>query len=129
VGPPDEHRHGPGAYHSKLFAELPVEQVVWMSHGDLVVEAPAGFTIDATSASCPISSMSDKERNLYAVQFHPEVRHSVHGTEILKNFVLSVCDCKGDWSMENFIEIEMEKILLWCSCIWMDGINKTLAEI
>ena len=95
---------------SKLFAELPVEQVVWMSHGDLVVEAPAGFTIDATSASCPISSMSDKERNLYAVQFHPEVRHSVHGTEILKNFVLSVCDCKGDWSMENFIEIEMEKI-------------------
>ena len=95
---------------SKLFAELPVEQVVWMSHGDLVVEAPAGFTIDATSASCPISSMSDKERNLYAVQFHPEVRHSVYGTEILKNFVLSVCDCKGDWSMENFIEIEMEKI-------------------
>ena len=95
---------------SKLFAELPAEQVVWMSHGDLVVEAPAGFTIDATSASCPISSMSDKERNLYAVQFHPEVRHSVHGTEILKNFVLSVCDCKGDWSMENFIEIEMEKI-------------------
>ena len=95
---------------SKLFAELPVEQVVWMSHGDLVVEAPAGFTIDATSASCPISSMSDRERNLYAVQFHPEVRHSVHGTEILKNFVLSVCDCKGDWSMENFIEIEMEKI-------------------
>ena len=95
---------------SKLFAELPAEQVVWMSHGDLVVEAPAGFTIDATSASCPISSMSDKERNLYAVQFHPEVRHSVYGTEILKNFVLSVCDCKGDWSMENFIEIEMEKI-------------------
>ncbi len=95
---------------SKLFAELPDEQVVWMSHGDLVVEAPAGFTIDATSASCPISSMSDKERNLYAVQFHPEVRHSVYGTEILKNFVLSVCDCKGDWSMENFIEIEMEKI-------------------
>jgi GMP synthase (glutamine-hydrolysing) len=95
---------------SKLFAELPAEQVVWMSHGDLVVEAPAGFTIDATSASCPISSMSDRERNLYAVQFHPEVRHSVHGTEILNNFVFAVCDCKGDWSMENFIEIEMEKI-------------------
>jgi GMP synthase (glutamine-hydrolysing) len=95
---------------SKLFAELPAEQVVWMSHGDLVVEAPDGFTIDATSASCPISSMSDRERNLYAVQFHPEVRHSVHGTEILNNFVFGVCDCKGDWSMENFIEIEMEKI-------------------
>ena len=95
---------------SKLFAELPDEQIVWMSHGDLVVEAPAGFTVDATSASCPIAAMSDKERNLYAVQFHPEVQHSVYGNEILKNFVFAVCDCKGDWSMENFIEIEMEKI-------------------
>ncbi|WP_375162420.1 glutamine-hydrolyzing GMP synthase [Bacillus sp. V3B] len=95
---------------SKLFAELPSEQVVWMSHGDLVVEAPPGFSVDATSASCPISSMSNKERNLYAVQFHPEVQHSVYGTGMLKNFVFSVCNCKGDWSMENFIEIEMEKI-------------------
>ena len=57
-----------------------------------------------------LHAMSDKERNLYAVQFHPEVRHSVYGNEILKNFVFDVCDCKGDWSMENFIEIEMEKI-------------------
>jgi GMP synthase (glutamine-hydrolysing) len=95
---------------SKLFAELPPEQIVWMSHGDLVVEAPAGFTVDATSASCPIASMSDKDRNLYAVQFHPEVQHSVYGNEILKNFVFAVCNCKGDWSMANFIDIEMEKI-------------------
>ncbi|WP_338453185.1 glutamine-hydrolyzing GMP synthase [Niallia oryzisoli] len=97
-------------HQSKLFADLPQEQVVWMSHGDLVVEAPEGFRIDATSPSCPISSMSDEQRNLYAVQFHPEVQHSVHGSEMLRNFVFSVCGCKGDWSMENFIEIEMEKI-------------------
>ncbi|WP_394238855.1 glutamine-hydrolyzing GMP synthase [Niallia oryzisoli] len=95
---------------SKLFGDLPKEQIVWMSHGDLVVEAPEGFRIDATSPSCPISSMSDEQRNLYAVQFHPEVQHSVYGSEMLKNFVFSVCGCKGDWSMENFIEIEMEKI-------------------
>ncbi|AYV69229.1 glutamine-hydrolyzing GMP synthase [Niallia circulans] len=95
---------------SKLFTDLPTEQIVWMSHGDLVVEAPAGFTIDATSASCPIASMSNEEKGLYAVQFHPEVRHSVYGNELLKNFVFGVCGCKGDWSMENFIEIEMEKI-------------------
>jgi len=95
---------------SKLFGDLPAEQVVWMSHGDLVVEAPEGFRVDATSPSCPISSMSDEKRNLYAVQFHPEVQHSVYGSEMLKNFVFSVCGCKGDWSMENFIEIEMEKI-------------------
>lgn len=95
---------------SKLFDELPKEQVVWMSHGDLIVEIPEGFTVDATSASCPIASMSDTARNLYAVQFHPEVQHSVYGNELLKNFVFSVCGCEGNWSTENFIEIEIEKI-------------------
>ncbi|WP_276309642.1 glutamine-hydrolyzing GMP synthase, partial [Peribacillus acanthi] len=95
---------------AKLFQGLPVEQTVWMSHGDLVVETPQGFTVDATNASCPIAAMSDSTRNLYAVQFHPEVRHSEFGNELLKNFVFEICRCKGDWSMENFIEIEMEKI-------------------
>lgn len=95
---------------SALFNDLPNEQVVWMSHGDLVVEAPAGFTVDGTNPHCPIAAMSDEGRKLYAVQFHPEVRHSVYGNELLKNFVFNVCDCSGDWSMENFIEMEMEKI-------------------
>lgn len=95
---------------TRLFGQLPQEQIVWMSHGDLVVEAPAGFTVDATSPSCPISAMSDESRNLYAVQFHPEVRHSQYGNELLRNFVINVCKCQGNWSMENFIEIEMEKI-------------------
>ncbi len=95
---------------SKLFSNLPEEQVVWMSHGDLVVEAPEGFVVNATNPSCPIASMSNEDEGLYAVQFHPEVRHSVHGNEMLKNFVLEVCGCKGDWSMENFIEMEMDKI-------------------
>ncbi|RDU34764.1 GMP synthase (glutamine-hydrolyzing) [Neobacillus piezotolerans] len=93
-----------------LFKGLPESQVVWMSHGDLVTAVPPGFTADADSPSCPISSMSDEGRKLYGVQFHPEVRHSVHGNELLKNFVLGVCGCSGNWSMENFIEIEMEKI-------------------
>ncbi|WML50838.1 glutamine-hydrolyzing GMP synthase [Neobacillus sp. PS3-12] len=95
---------------SALFEGLPTEQTVWMSHGDLVVEAPAGFVVDGTNPSCPIAAMSDKERNLYAVQFHPEVRHTVYGNDLLKNFVFRVCGAKGDWSMENFIEMEMEKI-------------------
>lgn len=95
---------------TRLFTDLPNEQVVWMSHGDLVTEAPAGFTVDATSPGCPISSMSDEERKLYAVQFHPEVRHSVYGNEVLKNFVFGVCECGDNWSMENFIEIEIAKI-------------------
>ncbi len=95
---------------SKLFSNLPEEQVVWMSHGDLVVESPAGFDVNATNPSCPIASMSNEEKGLYAVQFHPEVRHSEHGNEMLKNFVFEVCGCTGDWSMENFIEMEMDKI-------------------
>lgn len=95
---------------TKLFSELPTEQVVWMSHGDLVTKAPEGFTVDATSPSCPISSMSDENRKFYGVQFHPEVRHSVYGNELLKNFVFGVCGCEANWSMENFIEMEMKKI-------------------
>jgi GMP synthase (glutamine-hydrolysing) len=95
---------------SMLFRDLPTQQVVWMSHGDLVVEAPEGFIVDAVSSSCPISAMSDVSRNLYAVQFHPEVQHSVFGNDLLKNFVFSVCECLGDWSMENFIEEQIAKI-------------------
>ncbi|WP_342540415.1 glutamine-hydrolyzing GMP synthase [Heyndrickxia sp. FSL K6-6286] len=97
-------------HESMLFNQLPTEQVVWMSHGDLVTETPAGFVTDAISLSCPIAAMSDKDRDLYAVQFHPEVRHSEYGNDILKNFVFEVCGCSVNWSMENFIELEMEKI-------------------
>jgi GMP synthase (glutamine-hydrolysing) len=93
-----------------LFQGTPEEQIVWMSHGDLVTLSPPGFTVDGINPSCPIAAMSYESRKLYAVQFHPEVRHSIYGNDLLKNFVFKVCECKGDWSMENFIEIEMEKI-------------------
>lgn len=95
---------------NRLFSDLPEEQVVWMSHGDLVTGTPDGFAVNATSPSCPISAMSDEERKLYGVQFHPEVRHSVYGNELLRNFVFGVCECTGNWSMENFIEVEIAKI-------------------
>ncbi len=94
-----------------LYGETPEEQIVWMSHGDLVVQTPEGFITDATSGThCPIAGMSNEAAKLYAVQFHPEVQHSEYGNQLLKNFVFTVCGCAGDWSMENFIEIEMEKI-------------------
>jgi len=95
---------------TKLFERLPSEQVVWMSHGDLVTATPEGFSIDATSPSCPIAAMSDESRKFYAVQFHPEVRHSMYGNDILKNFVFEVCGCKGDWTMGSFIDNEIRKI-------------------
>lgn len=95
---------------NSLFGDLPTEQIVWMSHGDLVTEVPEGFTSIATSESCPISAMADEKRKFYAVQFHPEVRHSIHGNDLLRHFALDICGAKGDWSMENFIEMQVEKI-------------------
>jgi GMP synthase (glutamine-hydrolysing) len=95
---------------NKLYENLPDQQVVWMSHSDLVVAPPEGFVTDATSLSCPVAAMSDVSRKLYGVQFHPEVRHSEYGIEFLDNFVKSVCECEGNWTMENWIEDEVQKI-------------------
>ncbi|WP_257351417.1 glutamine-hydrolyzing GMP synthase [Pseudalkalibacillus decolorationis] len=93
-----------------LYTGLPEEQSVWMSHGDLVIAPPEGFQTDVTSPSCPVAGMSDPSRNLYGVQFHPEVRHSEHGNQLLKNFVMNICQCEAVWTMENFIEDEIDKI-------------------
>ncbi|WP_034680648.1 glutamine-hydrolyzing GMP synthase [Caldalkalibacillus mannanilyticus] len=95
---------------SKLYEGLDQEQVVWMSHGDLVVETPPGFVVDVTNPSCPIAGMSDQERNLYAVQFHPEVRHSQYGNEMLHNFIYKICQCEGNWNMDAFIDTAVQKI-------------------
>jgi GMP synthase (glutamine-hydrolysing) len=89
---------------SLLYKDLPAEQVVWMSHGDLVIAPPAGFSIDISNSSCPVAAMSDKGRGFYAVQFHPEVRHSEYGQEMLNNFIYKICGCEGAWSMDAFID-------------------------
>lgn len=98
------------ANESKLYQDLPKQQITWMSHSDLVVAPPQGFVTDVTSISCPVAGMSDISRHLYGVQFHPEVRHSEYGNEMLKNFIFSICECEGNWTMENWIEDELEKI-------------------
>ena len=95
---------------SKLFEGTPEEQVVWMSHGYHVTKLPEGFVVDASSESCPVAAASCEERNIYLVQFHPEVQHSVHGTELLRNFIFNVCQAEANWSMKNFIEDQVEKI-------------------
>lgn len=95
---------------STLFANLPASQQVWMSHGDLVTQVPEGFRCVATSNDCPISAMENTEKNFYGVQFHPEVRHSIYGNELLRHFALDICGCKGDWTMDNFIDMEIDKI-------------------
>lgn len=95
---------------SSIFKDVPEEQIVWMSHGDLVTAAPPGFDVIATSPGCPIAAMANEERKLYGVQYHPEVRHSVYGNEMLRQFVFDVCGMKDEWSMENYIDLEIAKI-------------------
>ncbi len=93
-----------------LFTKLPEEQTVWMSHSDKVINLPEGFNVIAHSPSCKYAAIENPERNLYGVQFHPEVRHSEYGNDLLRNFIREICKCTGEWTMENFIEIEIEKI-------------------
>ena len=76
---------------------------VWMSHGDSVMELPAGFKIMASTPSCPIAGMADEARKFYAVQFHPEVTHTIKGRAILESFVHGICGCGTDWVMGDYI--------------------------
>ncbi|MFO0010652.1 MAG: glutamine-hydrolyzing GMP synthase, partial [Betaproteobacteria bacterium] len=75
---------------------------VWMSHGDKVTELPPGFKLMASTPSCPIAGMADEDRRFYAVQFHPEVTHTLQGTAILTRFVREICGCRGDWNMPDY---------------------------
>ncbi|MFN7962691.1 MAG: glutamine-hydrolyzing GMP synthase [Thermoanaerobaculia bacterium] len=87
---------------SCLFAGLESRQTVWMSHGDHVTALPQGFRLLGSSASVPIAAMEHPERRLYAIQFHPEVSHTVHGSELLSNFLYGVCAAAGDWRIASF---------------------------
>ena len=83
---------------------------VWMSHGDKVVALPAGFKLMASTPSCPIAGMADEQRHFYAVQFHPEVTHTVLGQKILERFVLEICAVRADWVMKDHIEEAIKSI-------------------
>lgn len=83
---------------------------VWMSHGDKVTELPPGFKVMCSTPSCPIAGMCDESRGFYAVQFHPEVTHTVKGRDILNRFVLTVCGCRPDWVMGNYVNEAVAKI-------------------
>ncbi|MGI6024551.1 MAG: glutamine-hydrolyzing GMP synthase, partial [Pediococcus parvulus] len=93
-----------------LFKGLPSHQTVWMSHGDLVKQVPDGFTSVATSKNCPIASIEDPKRKFYGIQFHAEVRNTQYGNEILKHFAFDVCEASANWSMNDFIDLQIKKI-------------------
>ncbi|MEY2780528.1 MAG: hypothetical protein RL307_232 [Pseudomonadota bacterium] len=83
---------------------------VWMSHGDKVTSLPPGFKVMASTPACPIAGMADEARHFYAVQFHPEVTHTLQGKALLERFVLGICAAKPDWIMGNYIDEAVAKI-------------------
>ena len=117
-----------------LFAELPETQDVWMSHGDHVSRLPEGFQLAAKSDNGLIASAFDAKRKFYLVQFHPEVHGSVYGREILQNFLFRVCQVKADWTMESYIDMQVQNIREQVGdqkvlCGLSGGVDSTVAAV
>jgi len=93
-----------------LLTDLPVEQSVWMSHGDSCVAAPAGFRVVATSQGSPVAAFEDVSRGLAGVQFHPEVRHTAHGQAVLERFLFDIAGCAPTWTMDNVVDDQVARI-------------------
>ncbi|MBQ6298181.1 MAG: glutamine-hydrolyzing GMP synthase [Selenomonadaceae bacterium] len=93
----------------KLFAGVNKKSVAWMSHTDRIFSAPEGFIKTALTKNCPIAAMENPAKNFYAVQFHPEVVHTVEGAKIFSNFV-NICGCKRDWKMSSFVVDTIAKL-------------------
>jgi GMP synthase (glutamine-hydrolysing) len=95
---------------SLLFEGVSATTTTWMSHTDYIAKAPQGFKIVGHTGNCPVAAMENAEKKLYAVQFHPEVMHSVEGQKMLHNFLFNVCKCAGDWKMDSFVETTIAQI-------------------
>jgi GMP synthase (glutamine-hydrolysing) len=95
---------------SKLFTGIDTSTKCWMSHTDYIEKLPEGFEVTASSETCPVAAMENKERNIYAVQFHPEVEHTERGRDVLNNFVHAVCGEEASWDMGNYAEEQIKAI-------------------
>lgn len=119
---------------TKIFNELPFELDVWMSHGDHVTSLPHGFHTTATTGDV-ITAIENEERQIFCVQFHPEVSHTPLGKEVLRNFLFNVCGCRGDWTPSQFIKEEIEKIRAIVGetdnvvCGLSGGVDSTVAAV
>ena len=93
-----------------LLADIPSQHTVWMSHGDSVTAAPAGFDVLASTATTPVAAFEDVDRGLAGVQWHPEVLHTEHGQKVLEHFLLQIAGCRPTWTMVNIVEEQIESI-------------------
>ena len=94
----------------KLFKGLPEQGISWMSHGDYMAKVPEGFALTAHSDACPNVAIADEKRGFYGVQYHPEVNHTEHGVDMIRNFLYEVCGAKGDWTMGDYKESSIKAI-------------------
>ena len=119
---------------SALFKGVPAGTQVWMSHGDTITELSKEFTIISGTAAIPVAAFEHTTKKIFGVQFHPEVYHSTDGKTMLKNFVIDICGCKGDWTAASFIDetvqnlkaqLGTDKVVLGLS----GGVDSTVAAI
>ncbi len=94
---------------SALFNTTPLEQTVWMSHRDAVSRVPEGFTVTASTSVCPVAAMENAERRIYTTQFHPEVKHTEFGQQLLQNFLFNICGLEPTWTMDNLVDTMTEE--------------------
>ena len=117
-----------------LFTDIPEKMDVWMSHGDHVTKVPEGFHSTAMSGEI-LTAMENLDKKIFAVQFHPEVSHTPRGKDILRNFLFNICECKGDWTAQQFIDDEIEKIKQTVGetgnviCGLSGGVDSTVAAV
>lgn len=119
---------------STIFQGLEKDSIVWMSHGDEVVEVPEGFKVVASTKDCQVAAMENDDAKLYGLQFHPEVKHSVLGTEILSNFIHKVCQGERTWEMKDFGAQKIEEIKKTANgkkvlCALSGGVDSSVAAV
>ncbi len=119
---------------SVLFRDVADKTICWMSHTDYIAQAPDGFQVTAKTSACSVAAMENTKKGIYAVQFHPEVMHTVEGMKMLRSFVMNVCGCRGEWRMDSFVKTSIEglrekvgdgKVL----CALSGGVDSSVAAV
>ncbi len=118
----------------RLLAQTPTDQACWMSHRDTVFKAPPGFAALASSTASPVAAIESEQRQIYGIQFHPEVVHTPYGQQVLKNFLLDICGADGSWSARSVIDDQIEKIRAQVGdgraiCALSGGVDSSVAAV